>query len=156
MATKIGLKCKLFYGTAGAQANTEAKNVKDVTLSLEAGSADITTRAANGWRVKVATLKEGSLEFGMNYDPADTVCTTIMNNFLSNTAIAFFVTDGDGNGLDADFTLTNCSIEQPLEEAVSVSVTAEPTNIGGQSGRAPQWVGSGSGSGSAPASGSGD
>ena len=67
MAIKIGLEAKLFYGTAGSQASTEAKNVKDVTLSLEAGSADITTRAANGWRVKKATLKEGSLEFGMNY-----------------------------------------------------------------------------------------
>lgn len=146
---RIGLEAKLFYGTAGSQANTEAKNVKDVTLSLEAGSADITTRAASGWRVKKATLKEGSLEFGMNYDTEDTLCSTVLTNFLSGTAMAFFVTDGAGTGLDADFTLTNCSIEQPLEEAISVSVTAEPTNIGGNNGRAPAWVtGSGSGSGS--------
>ena len=60
--------------------------------------------------------------------------------------MAFFVTDGEGTGLDADWTLTNCSIEQPLEEAVTVSVTAEPTNIGGSSGRAPSWHGSGASS----------
>ena len=143
---KIGLEAKLYYGTAGSQAATEAKNVKDVTLSLEAGSADITTRAANNWRVKKATLKEGSLEFTVNYDTEDAFCSTVITNFLSNTSMAFFVTDGDSNGLDADFTLTNCSIEQPLEEAITVNVTAEPTFIGGQNGRAPAWVTAGSGS----------
>ena len=143
---KIGLEAQLFYGAAGAQAASEAKNVKDVSLSLEAGAADITTRAAQGWRVKKATLKEGSLEYEMNYDPEDALCTTVMSNFLSGTAMAFFVTDGSGTGLDADWTLTNCSIEQPLEEAITVSVTAEPTNIGGSSGRAPQWVTSGASS----------
>lgn len=143
---KIGLEAKLLYGAAGTQGSSEAKNVKDVSLSLEAGAADITTRAANGWRVKKATLKEGSLEFGMNYDPEDSLCTTVMSNFLAGSAMAFFVTDGAGTGLDADWTLTNCSVEQPLEEAISVSVTAEPTNIGGSSGRAPQWVNSGASS----------
>src|SRR5574344_893939 len=143
MAIKIGLEAKLFYGTAGATGNTEATNVKDVSLSLEAGSADITTRAANGWRVKKATLKEGSLEFEMNYDSEETLCTTVISNFLAGSAMAFFVSDGAGKGLDADFSLTNCSIEQPLEEAITVSVTAEPTNIGGTSGRAPTWNTSG-------------
>lgn len=139
MAIKIGLEAKLFYGTAGETAETEATNVKDVSLSLEAGSADITTRAAAGWRVKKATLKEGSLEFGMNYDPEETLCSTVISNFLAGSAMAFFVSDGNGTGLDADFSLTNCSIEQPLEEAITVSVTAEPTNIGGSTGRAPVW-----------------
>lgn len=137
---KVGLEAKLLYGTAGSTGASEATNVKDVSLSLEAGSADITTRAAQGWRVKKATLKEGSLEFEMNYDTEDSLCTTVISNFLSGTAMAFFVTDGAGTGLDADFTLTNCSMEQPLEEAITLSVTAEPTIIGGPSSRAPQWV----------------
>ncbi len=136
---KVGLEAKLFYGSAGATASTEATNVKDVSLSLEAGSADITTRAAQGWRVKKATLKEGSLEFEMNYDTEDPLCSTVISNFLAGTPMAYFISDGAGTGLDADFTLTNCSIEQPLEEAITVSVTAEPTNIGGTSGRAPAW-----------------
>jgi len=144
---KIGLEAKLFYGPAGSTASSAAENVKDVSLSLEAGSADITTRAAKGWRVKKATLKEGSLEFEMNYDTEEPLCTAVISNFLDGTPMAFFVSDGDGTGLDADFSITNCSIEQPLEEAITVSVTAEPTNIGGTSGRAPEWkAGSSSGS----------
>ena len=68
MAIVLGLNAKLFRGTAGTQGATEMTNVKDVTLSLESGDADVTTRATQGWRASVATLKEGSLEFEMNYD----------------------------------------------------------------------------------------
>ena len=136
MAIVLGLNAKLFRGTAGVKAATEMTNVKDVTLSLESGDADVTTRATQGWRASVATLKEGSLEFEMNYDTEDADFTAIQAAFLANTALAFFVSDGSGNGLDADFSITAFNIEQPLEEAMTVSVTAKPT----ASTRAPSWV----------------
>ena len=56
MAYKLGLDAKFFHGAAGATANSEMKNCKDVTLNLETGEADITTRAAEGWRITAATL----------------------------------------------------------------------------------------------------
>ena len=140
MAIVLGLEAKLFYGASGSAGTTEASTVKEVSLSLTTGTADVTSRAANGWRVKVATLKEGTLEFSLNYDTADSFCTTVIQNFIAGTPMAFFVTDGNGTGLDADFTLTNCSMEQPLEEAVTISITAEPT-MTGDTPRAPQWVG---------------
>lgn len=136
MAIVLGLNAKLFRGTAGTQGAMEMTNVKDVTLSLETGDADVTTRATQGWRASVATLKEGSLEFEMNYDTADADFTAIQTAFLANTPLAFFVSDGAGNGLDADWSITAFNIEQPLEEAMSVSVTAKPT----ASTRAPAWV----------------
>lgn len=40
------------------------------------------------------------------------------------------------HGLDADFSITGFTVEQNLEEAVSVKITAKPT----ASGRAPAWV----------------
>ena len=39
MAYKLGLDAKLFHGAAGATANSEMKNCKDVTLNLETGEA---------------------------------------------------------------------------------------------------------------------
>lgn len=71
MAYKLGLDAKMFHGTAGTKASTEMKNVTDVTLNLETGEADITTRAAEGWRITAATLKEASVEFEMVWDTAD-------------------------------------------------------------------------------------
>ena len=136
MSVILGLNAKLFRGASGTQAKEEMKNVKDLTLNLETGEADVTTRATEGWKASVATLKDASLEFGMLYDPFDPDLDAIQDAFLSNTPLAFFITDGDGTGLDADFSITNFSIEQPLEEAISVSVTAKPT----ATTRPPTWV----------------
>lgn len=141
MSVVLGLNAKLFRGTAGTQGATEMKNVKDLTLSIESGDADVTTRAAKGWRASVATLKEATLEFEMNYDTEDEDFGAVQDAFFNNTPLAFFVSDGAGNGLDADWVITGFNVEQPLEEATNVRVTAKPT----VDTRAPQWVeGSGS------------
>jgi len=135
MAIVLGLDAKLLRGTVGATGATEVKNVKDLTLNLESGEADVTTRATAGWKVSVATLKEASLEFGILYDTEDADFTALQTAYFDNTPIALFVTDGDGHGLDADWSITGFSVEQPLEEALTVSITAKPT----ASTRAPVW-----------------
>lgn len=138
MAIVLGLDAKLFRGTAGTQAATEVKNVKDLTLNLESGEADVTTRATEGWKASAATLKEASLEFSILYDTEDADFTAFRTAYFSNTPLALFVSDGQtsAHGLDADFSITAFTVEQPLEEAVSVSITAKPT----ASTRAPAWV----------------
>ena len=136
MAYKLGLDAKIFHGTAGTRASTEMKNVTDVTLNLETGEADITTRAAEGWRITAATLKEASVEFEMVWDTSDSGFNAIQQAFFGNKAIALFVSDGDGNGLDADFVVSSFSRSEPLEEALKVSVTCKPTLVD----RAPQWA----------------
>src|SRR5574338_1303591 len=103
MAIKLGMEAKLLYktgGQAGGGAWTELGNTRDVTLNLEAGEADVTTRANSGWRATVATLKEASVEFEMVWDTADAGFTAIKNAYLNNTIIGFQVLDADaGQGL---------------------------------------------------------
>lgn len=137
MAVVLGLDAKLLRGPTGQTGATEVKNVKDLTLNLESGEADVTTRATKGWRATVATLKDASLEFGILYDTEDADFKAFSDAYFNNDPIALFVTDGAGNGLDADFSITGFSMEQPLEEALTVSVTAKPT----ASTRAPAWKG---------------
>jgi TP901-1 family phage major tail protein len=138
------MEAKIYHGTAGTTATSELTNVKDVTLNLETGEADVTTRGNSGWRATVGTLKEGSVEFEMVWDSDDTGFAAIKNAYFNNTPIALAILDcANGEGLDADFSITNFSRNEPLEEAITVSVTAKPT----YSTRAPAWVeGSGSGS----------
>ena len=130
MAIKLGLDAKLFRGTAGTQGTIEVTNVKDVSLSLESGEADVTTRKAKGWKLSVATLKEASLEITILYDTEDEDFLAFKEAYFSNTPISLFVTDGDttAHGLDADFSVTGFTVDQPLEEAVTVKVTAKPTS----------------------------
>jgi hypothetical protein len=138
MAIVLGLDAKLFRGEAGTQATIEVTNVKDVSLTLESGEADVTTRAAQGWKLSAATLKEASLEINILYDTEDEDFIAFKTAYFSNTPMSLFITDGaaTAHGLDADFSITGFTMEQNLEEAVSVKITAKPT----ASGRAPTWV----------------
>jgi len=135
MAVILGLDAVLFRGTAGQTAATEVKNIKDVTVNLESSEADVTTRATKGWKASKAALKEASLEFTILYDTEDADFNAFHEAYFSNEPIALFVSDGNGHGLDADFSILSFTMEQPLEEAVSVSVTAKPTS----SAREPAW-----------------
>jgi hypothetical protein len=119
----------------------ELGNVRDVTLNLEEGEADVTTRANNGWRATEPTLKEGSVEFEMVYDPGDMGFTKVLGAWLNRTALPMAILDGDQDevgtmGLWADFKVISFSKSEPLEEGQMVSVTVKPA----YSTVAPEWV----------------
>jgi len=122
----LGMNAKIYYGTAGSTASSELSNVRDVTVTLEAGEADVTTRANDGWRATAPTLKECTVEFEMVWKTTDAGFTAIKNAFLNNTTIALLVlSESGGEGMDGDFSITNFSRNEPLEEAITVSVTAK-------------------------------
>jgi hypothetical protein len=151
MAVKLGMDCKLYRQTTGTRAAwpasgaapnlDEVTNVKDVTLNLETGEADTTTRGNAGWRTTAATLKDGSVEFEMVGQDTDADFTAFQTAWLNKTSIACAVLNGGSTtagveGLWADFAVTNFSRSEPLEEAVAVSVTLKPY----ASTVAPEWV----------------
>ena len=156
----LGQKAKLyFYNKSGGQVNTpgplpnplpnpmvpadwaEIGNTKDVTLNLEKGEADVTTRQANGWRAKVGTLKDGSIEFEMVWDSGNTAFNAIKSAYFNDTALGIQCLDGANSlaasqGLQGDFSVTNFTRNEPLEEVLTVKVTLKPT----YSANAPQWI----------------
>lgn len=139
MASVLGLDAKMFRGlTSTGAAETEVTNVKDITVSLESGEADVTTRATKGWKATEATLKDASVEFVMLYDTEDADFKAFKDAYFENEVIPLFISDGKGTGLLADFSITGFSVEQPLEEAMTVSVTAKPTDTTAE--RAPEWI----------------
>ena len=122
----LGMNAKLYHGTAGTTAATEMGNVRDVTLTLEAGEADVTTRANQGWRATAPTLRECSVEFEMVWNPSDAGFTAIKTAFLAAGTVALKVLDqAGGQGPDGDFAITSFSRNEALEEAITVSVTAK-------------------------------
>ncbi|GEM_PF-2302232 len=60
MSLKLGMDGKLYRTTLGGaipdpEAWTLMGNVRDVTLNMDTGEADVTTRSNNGWKAKVGT-----------------------------------------------------------------------------------------------------
>lgn len=123
----LGLDCILKIN------NTEVENVQDVTLNTSAGEADVTTRGNAGWRQTKATLKEATLEFTILKIESDSTYVTLRDAFLSNTTVHGWVGHETGGqtykSLSGDWSVTNFSEEQPLEEAVKINVTLKMAAI---------------------------
>ena len=139
----LGMNAKLYYassvltGDSSSDANgadwNEISNVRDVTVDLSTGEADVTTRANQGWRQTAATLKEGSLEFEMIWLPGDAAFEAVRDAWLGSTEIALAAMDQDietsgAQGLVSNFTITNFTRTEPLEDAIKVSITAKPSS----------------------------
>ena len=138
MATYVlGMNAGLYQGPAGTTdpaSMTEVDNVRDVTLTLEAGEADITTRGNSGWRATAPTLRECTVEFQMVWRPGDTVFDAIKTAFLTAGTVALAVLDQKRDVVGAqgplgDFSITNFSRSEALEEAVTANVTAKLANF---------------------------
>ena len=134
MATYVlGMNAGLYQGAAGSTTPatmSEVDNVRDVTLSMEAGEADITTRGNNGWRATAPTLRECTVEFQMVWKPGDPVFDAIKTAFLTSGTVALAVLDQKvgitgAQGPLGDFSITNFSRSEALEEAIVADVTAK-------------------------------
>lgn len=143
MSLVLGMDAKLYYDESGVDVGTWVliDNVKDVTLNLEDGEADVTTRGNDGWKATVGTLKDASVDFEMVWDTSDAAFTAIKDAFINKTTIGIAVMDGliDTNGsqgLTANCRVTSFSRSEPLEEAITVNVTMKPT----YSTTAPAWL----------------
>ena len=143
MALVLGLDAKAYRNTATWALPTwdEITNIKDVTINLEAGDADVTTRGGGGFRQSVATLKDGSVDFQMVWDTSDSDFTALKDAFFNNTSIELSFMDGaigtaGSQGLHADFSVTNFSRSEALEEALMVDVTVKVT----KSSNTPEWL----------------
>lgn len=143
MAKKAGFSCILYRGEAGAIATTEAGNTANVTMNLSADTIDVTTRAAKGWRQYIQGLKNGSVDITIYYDTEDDSYTAFNTAFLNGTAISLFISDGEGNGVDADFVVTGYTQSEPLEDKVSIDITVNMSDLGGRTG--PNVITDGSG-----------
>ena len=143
MGKKLGKDCKFYYsgdlltGEAGGLPADLSwnliDNVRDLTLNLESGEADVTTRGNAGWRATMSTLKDGSLDFEMLWETGDAAFDALKDAWLLGTEIALAAMDGniaesDSEGLVSNFVVTSFSRAEPLEEGVTVSVTVKPSS----------------------------
>ena len=143
MGYRLGSEGKLYFceaGIGGMPVWTLLSNVKDVTLDLKKGEADVTTRGNDGWRATVGTLKELIIEFEMVWDNQDDGFAAIRDAWLDGTLLGIAAMSGDivtpgSEGPWVDMSVVGFSRQEPLEEAMTAKVTLKA----GYSANAPQW-----------------
>ena len=125
---RIGLDGVFYHGAAGIKATTEADNVRNVNLNLSKRTAEALRRGKK-WVAKKPIATEASLEFEIFDIEGDAFLAAIRDAFMGDNRIALYPTDGaTGEGLDADYYITNFSRSESNEEFITYSVTAEPTD----------------------------
>jgi len=130
-------------GTYGVPTWVELTNVRDVSLNLEMGEIDVTTRASGGWTENVPGLLTSSVDFGMLWDNDDAGFTAVREAFFAKSGLEFLVLDGahdatDGNsqGLRATCMIGNFTRNETLGEALTVDVSIKPVK---NSSSSPEW-----------------
>lgn len=132
----LGMNAKAFQGAedAALAALTEIDTAKDVTVSVAADEADVTTRGNAGLRQKAATLREITAEFQLQWKPGDAVCEAIRSAALPAGALLSmaFLTGArsveHSEGPYGNWSITGFSRGEPLEEGVTIDITAKLTD----------------------------
>ena len=75
MSVRLGLDARLYYGPAGSGASTELTNVKDLTLSLEAGRITAITPRPSLADGLTGNLEAGAMTFPLVKQVVDYVVT---------------------------------------------------------------------------------
>ena len=142
MSVKLGMEAKLYRntGTYDVPVWVEVTNLRDATVSVEKGEADVTTRANSGWRATLPTLKDLTIEFEMVWDTADEGFEAVRAAFFGDTTLEILALDGaegvsGSKGIRATMGVTNFSRSEPLEEAITVAVTLKAA----YSEHPPEW-----------------
>ena len=115
--------------------------IRDVTLNLEKGEADVTTRGANGWRQRIGTLKDASLDVELVWEQGDADFEAIRDSFLNNSLLDLAVMDGaideaGSQGLRSEMEVFSFNRAEPLDGAVMANASIKPAF----STNAPSWL----------------
>ena len=85
---------------------------------------DVSTRGNSGWRQTLGTLKDGTIEFEMVWDPGDAGFTAIKDAWLNDYAIgdlnAEHIITQDLAQLSASF-VSSLSLDEPRVSAVDTA-----------------------------------
>lgn len=144
MATpKLAEDAKLYIngGTYGSPTWNLICNVKDLTLSMENGESDVTTRCGSGFKEYIAGLTDVTIDFQMIYDPADARWEDLRAAFFSKDAKEFLVLDGavatsGSEGLRLHAFVKSFTRNETLGEAIMTDVSLRPT---ANANAAPAW-----------------
>jgi hypothetical protein len=154
----LGLQGVVHYLTAGTRATWAAtptngvyvgaapgslspiNAIRNVTLGVNAGKADVSSRASV-WKLGAPALLDSSIEFEIPWNPSDAGFTKLLQTFYSRGSVALAVLDGPAatsgsQGTWADYFVEEFSREEPLDKEMVAKVKVSPT----ASAVAPEWV----------------
>jgi len=131
MGMKLGKDAVGYYhataGTALSGMTAMLTGVRDVQLSMGAGSAKTSTRGGGGWETELPTIRTLAVSLKIPLDPTDAGYIALMTAFTTGARIAgAFLTDAKSvagaEGPVGDFSVTKFDRGEPLDGVLEVDV----------------------------------
>lgn len=133
MSKQVGLEMKLYRdngGGYGTESWLEIENVRDLSAPDAFGEADV-SRRDSGMKQTEPTLRDVAIDWEMIHDPADADFTAVQSAYYAKTAIVLALANANIATAGTEYLAVECKIlkferQEPLEGAVTYSVTAKP------------------------------
>lgn len=126
----LGYAAILNYKAGGQDAGgawTPLTNCRDLTLNASSEEADVTTRAAGGWKQTEPTQKALKVEFDMVWDEGDAGFAAIRDAWLNDTQLGVQVLSAAaGEGPQFDGKVFEFKRNEPVAGDITVSVVIQP------------------------------
>ncbi len=126
----LGFDGTLGYRTGGSGNYSAIDPTTDVTINMESGEADVTSRGADGWEQVLPGLKTASIEFEVIWDAADAGVQQLRQSFENGTPIEVAALDGllsTGNGWKFEGVVMQFGRNEQLREGMKCPVVIKPT-----------------------------
>jgi hypothetical protein len=128
---KLGMNATLEYSNnlIGATPSWVAvPQARDVTNSDSMQEADVTTRAAGGFTLTAATLRDLSIETELLWTPGETAFDALYAAYKARTPKGFRILDAtSGRGVMFDGQIFEFSRGEPLNGVIMVTLRIRPT-----------------------------
>jgi len=134
MAMKLGMNAQVYYHATATTALSGmtliATGVRDVSLSISAATAKVTTRGSGGWEQELPTLKSLEVSLKIPLDTADAGFLALQTAKTTGARIACaFLTDSKATtgaeGPVGDFSVVKFDRSEPVDGAQEVDVTLQ-------------------------------
>lgn len=122
-------------GASGTPSWAELTLVKDATVTLEKDAAENSSRATGGWKSYIDGMKDVTIEAEIDYEIADAQVEIVRAAYFGNTLVGVQAFDDNGEGVQGSFIVTQFTVNEPLNEAVSISVVFRANKDS-----APEWI----------------
>lgn len=141
--SKVGIDCKTYRNTATYASPTwdEIVNIRETSVDLTIGEADVSSRGTGGWEAIETTLKRGALEIEMMEVAGDTDFAALRDAFFGRTTLDLAFANGAiaASGTQyfrAVVKVVGMAKSEPLEDGTSYTFRVKPA----YSTNPPTWV----------------
>jgi len=128
MPAIAGYEGGLYTDNAGTE--TAIAKVREATLTIEADTIDTTNFDTEGWAENIPSFRSWSVDAELLYVPEDTSQEDLEDALFANTPVTVVLYPKDeasAKGYKGQAYITSYEVGEPVDDAVTISVTLTGT-----------------------------